>query len=131
NAVLALLHFHFGSAADPDNRYAAGELGQPLLQLLTVVVARRGLDLSTDLLDPGLDVVRVAGAIDDRGVVLVDGDTLGFAEHADGDVLELDPEIFGNHLALGQDRDVLQHRLAAIAKAGGLDRRDLEAAAQL
>ena len=31
----------------------------------------------------------------------------------------------------GQDRDVLEHRLAAIAEAGRLDGRDLEAAAQL
>src|SRR5690606_5260824 len=67
----------------------------------------------------------------DRGVVLVDGHALGFAEHGDGHVLQLDAEIFGDHLTLGQDRDVLQHRLAAIAEARRLDRRDLEAATQL
>src|SRR5690606_33960905 len=131
DAVLALLHFDFRSAADLDHRNTAGQLGQAFLQLLTVVVAGRGLDLRADLLDPGLDVGLVAGTIDDRGVVLVDGDALGFAEHADRDVLELDAEVFGNHLALGQDRDVLQHRLAAIAEARSLDRRDLQAAAQL
>src|SRR5690606_6065000 len=127
----ALLHPGFRGAADLDHRNAARELGLALLQLLTVVVAGRGLDLGTDLLDTGLDVVGIAGAIDDRRVVLVDGDALGFAEHADGDVLELDAEVFADHLALRQDRDVLQHRLAAIAEARGLDRRDLEAAAQL
>ena len=48
-----------------------------------------------------------------------------------GDVLELDAEVLGDHRAAGQDRDVFEHRLAAIAEARRLDRRDLEAAAQL
>ena len=58
-------------------------------------------------------------------------DLLGAAEHVERDVLELDAEVFGDHLAAGEDRDVLQHRLAAIAEARRLDGRDLEAAAQL
>ena len=53
------------------------------------------------------------------------------AEHGERHVLELDAEIFRDRLAAGQDRDVLQHRLAAIAEARRLHGRDLEAAAQL
>ena len=45
--------------------------------------------------------------------------------------LELDPELLGDELAASEDRDVLEHRLAAIAEARRLHRRDLEAAAQL
>ena len=56
---------------------------------------------------------------------------LARAEHLERDVLELDAEVLGDHLAAGEDRDVLEHRLAAIAEARRLDRRDLEAAAQL
>ena len=58
-------------------------------------------------------------------------DPLGAAEHVERDVLELDAEILGDHLAAGQDRDVLEHRLAAIAEARRLHRRHLQAAAQL
>ncbi len=47
------------------------------------------------------------------------------------DVLELHAEIFGDHLTAGQDRDVLQHGLAAIAEARGFDGRNLQAATQL
>ena len=72
-----------------------------------------------------------AGAVDDRGVLLLDHHPLGAAQHVERDVLELDAEILADHLALGQDRDVLEHRLAAIAEARRLDGRDLEAAAQL
>jgi hypothetical protein len=43
--VLALLHFGFGGAADADDGDAAGELRQPLLQLLAVVVGDGLLDL--------------------------------------------------------------------------------------
>ena len=56
---------------------------------------------------------------------------LGPAEHVERDVLQLDAEILGDHLAAGEDGDVFEHRLAAIAEARRLDRRDLEAAAQL
>ena len=41
------------------------------------------------------------------------------------------PRIFRDRLGAGEDRDVFQHRLAAIAESRRLDRRDLEAAAQL
>ena len=69
--------------------------------------------------------------MNDRGVLLVDDHPLRAAEHIDGDFLELDAEIFADRLAAGQDGDVLQHGLAAIAEARRLHRRDLEAAAQL
>ena len=131
DAVLALLHLDLGRAADADHRDAAGELGQPLLELLAIIVRRGLLDLRLDLGDAGLDVGLLAGAVDDGGVLLVDHHLLGAAEHVERDVLELDAEVLGDRLAAGEDRDVLQHRLAAIAEARRLDGRDLEAAAQL
>ncbi len=73
----------------------------------------------------------IASTIDDGGVVLRDRDLLGPAEHRDGDVLKLDAEVFGDHLAAGQDSDVLQHGLAAVAEARSLHGRNLQAAAQL
>src|SRR4051812_25854831 len=131
NAILALLHLDLGRAADADHRDAAGELGQTLLQLLLVVVRGGFLDLRLDLGNACLDVGLLARAVDDRGVFLVDHHLLGAAEHGERDVLELDAEIFADRLAAGQDCDVLQHRLAAIAEARSLHGRDLEAAAQL
>ena len=81
--------------------------------------------------DAAFDAGLVAGAVDDRGVVLGDRDLLGLAEHVEGDVLELDAEVFADQLAAGQDGDVFQHGLAAIAEARRLDGRDPQAAAQL
>ena len=80
--LLLRLHLRFGRRADADHRDAAGELGQPLLQLLPVVVAGRLLDLAADLLHARVDVGALAGAADDRRVVLVDDDALGPAELA-------------------------------------------------
>src|SRR5690606_14166371 len=130
DAVLALLDLHFGGAADADHGDAAGQLGQALLELVAVRVRGGFLDLRLDLADAALDVVGRAGAIDDGGVFLGDLDALGGAQHVEGYVLELDAELFRNHLAAGQDGDVLQHGLAAVAEARSLDGRDLEAAAQ-
>ena len=81
DAVLLLLHLDLGRAADADHRDAARELGEPLLQLLLVVVGGGLLDLRLDLGDAGLDVLLLAGAVDDRGLFLLDDDLLGAAEH--------------------------------------------------
>ena len=85
DARLLLLHLGFGGRTDLDDRDAADQLRQPLLQLLAVVVRRRVLDLRANLLHAALDGRRGAGAFDDRRVVLVDGDLLRLAE-----VVELD-----------------------------------------
>jgi hypothetical protein len=131
DAVLLLLHLDLGRAADADHRDAARELGQALLELLTVVVRGGLLDLRLDLRHATLDGLLVAGAVDDRGVLLLDAHPLGAAEHLERHVLELDAEVFGDRLTGGQRRDVLEHGLAAIAEARRLDGRDLEAAAEL
>ena len=131
DAILLLLDFDFRRAADADHRDAAGKFGQPLLQLLAVVVEDRFLDLLLDLRHPGFDVLLLAGAVDDGGFFLLDHHLLGAAEHRHVDVLELDAEVFGDQLAAGEDGDVFEHGLAAVAKAWSLHRRDLQAAAQL
>src|SRR5690606_25031671 len=77
------------------------------------------------------DVRLLARAVDDRGVLLVDRDGLRLAEVAEGDVLELDAELLADDLAAGEDRDVLEHLLAADAEARRLERCDAERAAWL
>src|SRR3984885_1778509 len=129
--ILALLHFDLCSAADADYRDAAREFCEPLLELLPIVIRGGLLDLCLDLSNACLDFVLLAGTADDCGVLLIDHHFLSPAEHIDGDVLELDAEIGGDHGASTKDCDVLKHRLATIAEAGRLDGRDLEAAAQL
>ncbi len=125
------LHLDLGGTADLDHGDAAGELGEPLLQLLAVIVGGRVLDLLLDLGDARLDIGLLAAAIDDRGVILGDDHLLGAAEHVERYVLELDAEILGDDLAAGQNGDVLQHGLTAVAEAGRLDGSDLQAAAEL
>ena len=56
---------------------------------------------------------------------------LACAEHIDGGLLEFEADLFGDHLAAGQDGDVFQHGLAAVAEAGSLDGADVQHAAQL
>ena len=104
DAGLLLLHLDLGRRADLDDRDAADELGEALLELLAVVVAGGVLDLRADLLHARLDVGLLAGAVDDRRVVLVDRDALGAAEVLERDVLELEAEVLGDRLAAGEDR---------------------------
>src|SRR5690606_14677603 len=120
DALLLFLHLGFGRSADVDDGHAAGELGKALLELLAVVVGGGLVDLTTDLLHAGLDVGRLAGALDDGGVFLVNGDVLGAAEVGDLHVLKLDAEVLGDAAAAGEHGDVFKHGLAAVAEAGGL-----------
>src|SRR5690606_22329451 len=58
-------------------------------------------------------------------------DAAGLAEHLEADLVELEPDLLGDDLAAGQDGEVLQDRLAAVAEAGRLDRDRGEGAADL
>src|SRR5260370_347952 len=88
-----------------------------LQQLFVVVIAGSVFDLRTDLLHTAFDIRGLAGAFDDRGVVLIDGDLLGAAEVLKLDVLQLDAEVFGDGLAAGEGGDVFEHGLAACPQA--------------
>src|SRR5699024_10070770 len=131
DAVLALLELDLGGRARPDDGDAAGELGEALLELLAVVVRVGVLDLGADLADPALDLALIARALDDRGLVLGHGDLAGLAQHGDVGGLEREADLLGDDLAAGEDRDVLQHGLAAVTEAGRLDGDGLEGAADL
>src|SRR5215217_3886636 len=131
DAVLLLLHLRLGGRADLHDGHAAGELGEALLELLAVEVRVGVLDLGLDLVDAALDGVRIAVAVDDRRVVLRHDDAAGAAQLRDLRVLELEAHLLGDDLAAGEDRDVLEHALAAVAEARGLHGDAGEGAAQL
>src|SRR5206468_4279822 len=130
DARLFLFHLGLRRSADVDDCNAAREFREALLELLTIVIAGRLFNLTTDLCDAALDIGFFAFAFDNGGVLLVDGNALGPAEVFELDVLELDAEIFADQTPAGQHRDVFQHRLATIAEAGRFHRTDLQCAAQ-
>ena len=116
DAVLLLLELDLGVRADLDDADAAGELGEPLVELLAVPVAVGVLDLGADLRDAVGDGGVVATALDDRRVVLGDDDATRGAEDLEADLVELEPDLGGDDLGAGEDREVLQDRLAAVAE---------------
>src|SRR5688572_19180245 len=126
DAGLLLFHFDLGGSADLDHGHTAGELGNTLLELLLVVVRGGFFSLRTDRLDASLDVRGLAATADDGGVFLLDDDLLGIAQIVQRSLLELQTDFVGDDRAAREDRDVLQHGLAAITEARGLDGRDLE-----
>src|SRR6267378_2033570 len=128
---LLFLQLGFGGCADFDDGDAADQLGKALLELFLVVIAGGVFDLRADLLHTAFDVRGLAGAFDDRGVVLVDDDLLGATEVLKLHVLELDAEVFGDGLAAREGGDVFEHGLAAVAKARGLDGGALQSATEL
>ena len=111
---------------------AAGQLGEPLLELLAVPVGVGVLDLGLDLVDAARDLGAASPAPSTIVVSsLVIDDAPGLAQHLETDLVELEPDLGGDDLATGEDRDVLQHRLAAVAEGRGLDGGRVERAADL
>ncbi|CAB4696256.1 unannotated protein [freshwater metagenome] len=129
--MLLLFELNFGCGADLQHGNAAAELGETLLELLTVVVGIGVVDLGLDLVDATLDVVFVASTLDDGCLVLGDDDLLGGAEQIHRGVLKLEADFFADDLTTGEDGDVLQHGLAALAEARSLDGCRLERATNL
>src|SRR6266568_2820112 len=111
DAVLALLELDLGGRPRLDDGDAAGQLGQPLLQLLAVVVGVGVVDLGADLVDPARDLVGVARTVDDRRLVLGDHDLAGPAEHVEVDAVQLQADFLADDLATGEDGDVTEHGL--------------------
>src|SRR5579859_8061570 len=126
DTVLLFLHFHFGGSAYVEDGYAAGELGETFLELLLIVIGSSGLDLCLDLVDAGQDIFLLALTANDGGIVLVDRHGSGSTQVAEVGAFQLVPLFFADHDPLGEDGDVLQHFLAAIAKAGSLNGSDLD-----
>src|SRR5439155_2871455 len=102
------------------------ELREPLLQLLAVVVRVGLLDLCLDLVDPALDVLVLAAALDDRRLVLRDDALAGRSQQIHRGVLELEADLLGDDLPAREDRDVLDHGLATGPEPRSLDGRARE-----
>ena len=130
DAELLLLHLGLGCSANLDNCYAAGQLGQTLLQLLTVEVRGGALDCAADLSNAVCDSLLVACTVNDGGVLLGYLDLTGRTQHIHGSVLQLDTNLLRDYGTAGQDCDVAEHILAAIAKARSLNSYAGEGAAQ-
>src|ERR1019366_7249112 len=131
DTVLTLLELDLGGRARLDNCNAAGQLGQPLLQLLLVVVGVALFDLGADLVDATGNLVGVSATLDDGRVVLRDDDLAGFTEQVEAGSLELQTDFLADDLAAGEDGDVTEHRLATVTEAGSLDGDRAEGAADL
>ena len=129
--MLALLEFDLRGCADLDDGDAAGQLGQTLLQLLAVVVAVGVVDLGPDLVHTALNLLRVARTLNDGRLVLGDDHLASATEEVEGCVLQLQADLFADDLTTGEDGDVLQHGLTAIAEARSLDSDRTEGAANL
>ena len=94
--VLAFSDLDLGGPADPDDSDPTRELSEPLLELFAVIVGGGLLDLPLDLRDPRFNIGLLAGATDDRGVLLLDHHLLGASEHVQRHVVELDAELLGD-----------------------------------
>ena len=126
DAQLALVDLGLGGRADADDGDAAGQLGQALLQLFAIPRGIGALDFVAQVLAALLDGLGGAGAVDDDGLVLGDGDAAGVAQHLQADLLQLHAGVRGDHGAVGDDGEVLHELLAAVAEVRGLHGRDLQ-----
>ena len=130
NAGLLFLHLALGCSADVNLRHTTSQLGQPLFEFFTIVVAGGIVDFAADLFDSRLDIVLLATALDDRGVVLVNNHLLGTTQLGQAEALKLHAQVFENTRGTRQHGNVFEHGLAPVAVARGLHSADVESATQ-
>ena len=93
-------------------------LARTLLQLLTIVVRRGVLDLATDLCHAGLNVLAGTGTPSTMVVLSLSMVMVrAVPQIFDRGILELQASIFADHVAAGQNGDVLEHGLATIGRS--------------
>ena len=126
NAQFPVFEFGFGGCSHLDHGDAAGELGNPLHQLLAVVIRVGVVEFATDGSDPISHGVLMITASHNCGAVLGDCDAPGAAEVIEANLVEGHRLVFAHHGCTGEDGDVREHGLAAIAKARSPYRGDLE-----
>ena len=129
--VLAFLHFGFGCRAHTDLSHATSQLGQPLLQLLAVVITLHRFDFTADLGDPSFDVILLAGSSDHHGLIRGDPQLLDPPQVGQLNAFQVDAAVLENRVGTGQHRDVAQNRLAAVTITGSLHSNHLQNAPHL
>lgn len=83
-----------------------------------------------DLLQASIDMGAIALAADQGGIFLVADHARGMAELRHRDAFELQSNLARDHLGAGQNRNIFEHRLATVPKAGRLDGANLQHPAQ-
>src|SRR6056297_1899947 len=129
--VFFLFHLHFGSSSDINHSHTTCQFGKAFLQLLTVIVRGRILDLLTNLVDPCFDHLLITGTVYNRGVLLINGDLLGITQHIDGGAFQFQSFLFRNHGTSGKDGDILEHLFPAVTETGCFHSGDLQRSTQL
>lgn len=128
DAVFFLVHLDFRGAADLQDCNARAHPGHPLLHLFLLVLRGGLLDGGPDLVNASIDVLLLALPLEEKSVVLGDGDFADLAEIVELDVFELDVSRLGaEDQAAGRDGHVLEGVLPVVSKAWGLDSDNLEA----
>src|SRR5674476_1018702 len=107
DTVLLLLELNLGVRADLDHADTAGQLGEALLELLTVPVRVGSLDLALDLVDPTGKLVLVTGTVKDVRVVLGVDDAAFGAHVREPGLVELAAHLCANECADSEHGNVL------------------------
>ncbi len=125
NPGLLLFHLNLGGSANLDYGNTTSQFGYAFLQLLTVIIRAGLLDLGAYLLNPVFDIFLRACTIDNDGLVLGYLNLLGGTQLIQTSLVQRQTNLFRDHGSTGQDSDILQHGLATITEARGLNGTDL------
>ena len=101
------LHLSLSSSAYADNSNAACQFRQSLLKFLSVKVRGGLLDLGSDLAYSCRDLVLVAAAVHDDGVLLLNLYGFRAAKLIHGYFLQIQAKLIGDYLSACQDGDIL------------------------
>ena len=128
--MLLLFQFHFSGSANFDHTYATSQLGQALLELLAVIVAGRLFNQGADLAHTSLDLLLFASPLDDSRVVFGNYNCAGPSQVTETGILKFEAGLLGDDFTTGENSDIFQYGITAVAKARSLHGHDIKGTAQ-
>ena len=100
-------HLSLGCSADTDNSYTTCQLCKTLLQFFFIELRSGLCDLSTDLRNSCCNLILVAAAVNDDGVLLLYFNGFRTAKLLHSGILQFQAKLLGNYGTAGQDSQIL------------------------
>ena len=119
--MLLLFEFNFGVCANLDDTNSTSKLCYALLQLLAIPLRVGGSEFIANLVNAICNFSLISCAIDDRGCIFGDNNATRLTKKIKRYLIKLEADLRSDDLTTGQDRNILQHCLAAIAKTRGFN----------
>ena len=129
--MLLLFHLDFSGGTDFNYANATSQFRQTFLEFLAIVVAGRIADKCTNLRNTGTDLPVRARAFNNSCEIFVSSHCTSSTEILQCSIVQLQARLLSDNSCTSENRNIFQHGITPVAKAGGFHAQDFEGSTRL